>query len=162
MLFMGEEWGAAAPFLYFTDHEVPELGRAVSEGRKHEFEAFGWDPDAVPDPQEPSTYLRSKLDWSELDEQPHADLLEWHRRLIALRREWPELTDGRLDRVEVDHGGTWLTMTRGRVTVACNFGQTEEEVAFRGGRVLMTSGKEPRTTARTARLDPASVTIWST
>jgi maltooligosyltrehalose trehalohydrolase len=161
MLFMGEEWGATAPFLYFTAHEDPELGRAVSEGRKREFAAFGWDPDAIPDPQDPATFERSKLDWSELDEQPHADLLEWHRDLIALRREWPELADGRMDRVEVEHGDDWLTMTRGRITVACNFGEGEATVPARGGRVLMTSGKEPQTSAGAARLGPASVTIWA-
>ena len=161
MLFMGEEWGATAPFLYFTAHEDAELGSAVSEGRKREFAAFGWDPDAIPDPQDPATFERSKLDWSELDEQPHADLLEWHRRLVALRREWPELTDGRLDRVEVEHGEAWLTMTRGRITVACNFGDAEAHVPAQGGRVLMTSGKEPLTNGGTARLEPASVAIWA-
>ncbi|MDQ3914045.1 MAG: malto-oligosyltrehalose trehalohydrolase [Actinomycetota bacterium] len=160
MLFMGEEWGATAPFLYFTAHEDPELGRAVTEGRKREFAAFGWDPESIPDPQDRATFDRSKLAWSELDEQPHADLLEWHRRLIALRRERPELSDGRLDRVEVEHGSTWLTMTRGRITVACNFGATEVEVPGRGGRVLLSSGKEPPTAGGKARLEPASVTIW--
>ena len=160
MLFMGEEWGATAPFLYFTAHEDPDLGRAVSEGRKREFAAFGWDPESIPDPQERGTFERSKLDWSELDEQPHADLLEWHHRLIALRREWPELSDGRLDRVEVEHGERWLTMTRGRITVGCNFGDAEVEVPARGGRVLLASGKEPQAGGGMARLGPESVTIW--
>jgi maltooligosyltrehalose trehalohydrolase len=160
MLFMGEEWGATAPFLYFTAHEDAELASAVSEGRKREFAAFGWDPASIPDPQDPGTFERSKLDWSELGEQPHADLLEWHRRLIALRREWPELADGRLDRIEVEHGVDWLTMTRGRVTVACNFGDAEVEVPAPGGRVLMASGKEPQVAGGTARLGPAGVTIW--
>ncbi|MFN2587993.1 MAG: malto-oligosyltrehalose trehalohydrolase [Actinomycetota bacterium] len=161
MLFMGEEWGASTPFLYFTGHADRELGRAVGEGRKREFAAFGWDPDTIPDPQDPATFERSKLDWTELEEQPHADLLEWHRRLIGLRREWPELSDGRLDRVEIDHGATWLTMTRGRVTVACNFGGDAVDVPARGGRVALASGKEPQTRGGTARLDPAGVTIWT-
>jgi maltooligosyltrehalose trehalohydrolase len=166
MLFMGEEWGATSPFLYFTAHEDPELGRAVGEGRRHEFAAFGWDPASIPDPQDPETFERSKLDWSELDEQPHADLLEWHRSLIALRREWPELTDGRLDGVEVDYdeAGRWLVVRRGRVTVACNFGATEVDVPVapeRTGRVLLTSSKEPVTQKGKARLAPESVTIWS-
>ena len=51
MLFMGEEWAASTPFQYFTDHQDPALGQAVTEGRRHEFAAFGWDPDGVPDPQ---------------------------------------------------------------------------------------------------------------
>ncbi|HEX2295519.1 MAG TPA: malto-oligosyltrehalose trehalohydrolase [Actinomycetota bacterium] len=167
MLFMGEEWGATSPFLYFTAHEDPELGQAVSEGRKREFAAFGWDPGAIPDPQDPATFERSKLDWSELDEQPHADLLEWHRSLIALRREWPELTDGRLDRVEVayDEDARWLTTTRGRITVACNFGPGEVAVPVRDalrGRLLLTSGKEPSGAGpNEVRLPGESVTIWA-
>ena len=162
MLFMGEEWGTTAPFLYFTSHEDRELGAAVSEGRKHEFAAFGWDPDSIPDPQDPATFERSKLDWSELDEQPHADLLDWHRRLIVLRREWPELTDGRLDVVDVeyDEAARWLTMTRGRITVACNLGRSEAAVPIppgRLGRILLTSGKAP---AAPSTLPGESVTIW--
>ena len=163
MLFMGEEWGATSPFQYFTAHEDPKLGRAVSEGRKREFAAFGWDPDEIPDPQDPDTFTRSKLDWSELDEQPHADLLDWHRRLIALRRERPELSDGRLDRVEVDYdeGGRWLTMTRGRITVGCNFGPAEVAVPVpqeRRRRTLLTSDKDP---AGSSALPGESVTVWS-
>jgi maltooligosyltrehalose trehalohydrolase len=53
MLFQGEEWAASTPWLYFTDHQDPDLGRAVSEGRRREFAAFGWKPDDIPDPQDP-------------------------------------------------------------------------------------------------------------
>ncbi|GAC1459236.1 MAG: malto-oligosyltrehalose trehalohydrolase [Ktedonobacterales bacterium] len=122
MLFQGEEWGATAPFLYFADHQDPDLARAVTEGRRAEFAAFGWNPDAVPDPQAPTTFARSKLDWSELGREPHAALYEWHRRLLRLRRALPALADGRLDRVRVrcDEVARWLTMERGPVVVACN------------------------------------------
>jgi maltooligosyltrehalose trehalohydrolase len=85
MLFQGEEFGASAPFLYFTDYDDPELGRAISEGRKKEFVAFGWSPDQIPDPQAEQTFTSSKLNWSELSEQPHASLLQWHKDLIRLR-----------------------------------------------------------------------------
>ena len=112
MLFQGAEWGATAPFLYFTNHEDPELGRRVTEGRRREFAAFGWDPANVPDPQARNTFQRSKLDWSELDEGPHSDLLEWHRWLIDFRRQVAALSDGRLEGVEVNfdelRSGVWL------------------------------------------------------
>ncbi|MQY07307.1 malto-oligosyltrehalose trehalohydrolase [Actinomadura macrotermitis] len=121
MLFMGEEWAAGTPWCYFTDHQDPDLARAVSEGRRREFARHGWKGD-VPDPQDPDTFRRSILDWGELDKAPHRDLLAWHRALIALRREWPELTDPRLDRTRVETGDRWLTMRRGRVTVAVNLG----------------------------------------
>jgi maltooligosyltrehalose trehalohydrolase len=85
LLFQGEEWGAKTPFLYFTDHQDPELGRRVAEGRSREFSAFRWQG-AVPNPQEADTFERSKLNWSELSAPRHADLLEWYRKLISIRR----------------------------------------------------------------------------
>ncbi|MDQ1490534.1 MAG: maltooligosyltrehalose trehalohydrolase, partial [Actinomycetota bacterium] len=115
MLFQGEEWGASTPFQYFTSHTDEALGRAVSEGRRKEFGAFGWSPDDVPDPQDPATFERSKLDWREVGEGIHAELLAWHRDLIALRRATPDLLDGRLDRVSatVDEDAQTIVVRRG-------------------------------------------------
>ena len=70
MLFQGEEWAASTPFQFFTSHPEPELGKATAEGRIAEFERMGWDPAVVPDPQDPATFERSKLDWSELAHRP--------------------------------------------------------------------------------------------
>ena len=42
MIFMGEEWAATTPFQFFTDFEEPELAKAVTEGRRREFESHGW------------------------------------------------------------------------------------------------------------------------
>jgi maltooligosyltrehalose trehalohydrolase len=86
LLFQGEEWGAETPFLYFTDHEDAELGRQVAEGRSREFSAFRWQG-AVPNPQEADTFERSKLNWSELSAPRHAELLEWYRKLMRIRRD---------------------------------------------------------------------------
>lgn len=115
MLFQGEEWAASTPFLYFTNHPDEELGRLVSEGRKREFAAFGWKPEEIPDPQEEKTFLRSKLKWSEVTETPHAEMLQWYKNLIALRRSRPELTDGAVDQVEIDfdEDERWMTIQRG-------------------------------------------------
>jgi maltooligosyltrehalose trehalohydrolase len=126
MLFMGEEWGASTPFQYFTDHPDAELGAAVSEGRRREFASFGWAPEDVPDPQAVETFERSRLDWSEPATGHHAELLAWHRGLIRFRRSHPELTDGRLDRVEVevDEAACRITIRRGRVTVAVDLGDS--------------------------------------
>jgi maltooligosyltrehalose trehalohydrolase len=124
LLFQGEEWGATAPFQYFTDHADPGLGRAVREGRQQEFAVFGWDPADIPDPQHRATFERSRLDWAEPAKDRHADLLAWHRRLIALRRQIPALTDPRLDRVQTqyDQQDGWLLVRRGPVMVAGNLG----------------------------------------
>jgi len=164
MLFQGEEWGASTPFLYFTDHEDPELGRAVTEGRRREFASFGWDPTDVPDPQDPETFRRSKLDWAEIDRPPHADVLDWHRRLIALRRSTPALTDGRFDDVEVafDKAGAWLAYSHGPVTVACNFGTEEATVPIRPGRAVLSSADGSSADGEEARLSPQSVIVLTT
>jgi maltooligosyltrehalose trehalohydrolase len=161
MLFQGEEWGASTPFLYFTDHDDPDLGRAVTEGRRREFAAFGWDPTDVPDPQDPETFRRSRLDWNEVRGPGHAGLLEWHRRLIALRRSTPALTDGRFDRVEVDYdeAGRWLVYAHGPLTVACNFGEAEATVPVRPGTVELTSSPESSVEGDRARLAPESVIV---
>jgi maltooligosyltrehalose trehalohydrolase len=144
MLFQGEEWGASSPFQYFTDLEDPELGRAVSEGRRHEFAAFGWAPEEVPDPQAFDTFRRSTLDWEERHREPHASLLDWHRRLIQLRRRVPALLDGRRDRLRVhcDEEARWLVVQRGAVTVGCNLGPRAQYVPVereQSGAVLLTS-----------------------
>ena len=93
MLFMGEEWGASTPWQFFTSHPEPDLGKATAEGRIGEFAEHGWDADVVPDPQDPETFTRSKLDWAELSQEPHERILAVHRALLALRRAHPDLLD---------------------------------------------------------------------
>jgi maltooligosyltrehalose trehalohydrolase len=95
LLFMGQEWAAGAPFLYFTDHSE-DLGVLVTEGRRREFRHFlaFVDPEArekIPDPQVASTFEASRLDWSERWREPHASTLRLHRELLRLRRAEPAL-----------------------------------------------------------------------
>lgn len=163
MLFQGEEWGASTPFQYFTDHQDPELGRLVSEGRRREFASFGWQPEDVPDPQSPDTFERSRLQWSELDAEPHASFLAWHRSLIALRKSVPALTDGRLDSVVVacDEAAGRLIVTRGPVTVACNLAAVEAAVAATGSLALA-SDAGVRLEDGTLRLPADSVAVLVT
>ncbi|HET6965515.1 MAG TPA: malto-oligosyltrehalose trehalohydrolase [Acidimicrobiales bacterium] len=144
MLFQGEEWGASTPWQYFTDFADEALGRAVTEGRRSEFSYFGWAPEDVPDPQDPATFERSKLDWSERDKGFHADLLEWHRRLLALRRELPDLTDGDLQRVSVSVDSTvqGVAMVRGSVIVAALLGPDHARLDVGEGRILAASSGE--------------------
>ncbi|MCC6364068.1 MAG: malto-oligosyltrehalose trehalohydrolase [Bryobacterales bacterium] len=90
LLFMGQEWAATAPFLYFTDHHE-ELGRQVTEGRRREFRRFAAfaDPETrerIPDPQSEGTFLRSRLDWEESRREPHAAVWRLYQRLLRLRR----------------------------------------------------------------------------
>ena len=129
MVFMGEEWGATTPFQYFTSHHDHDLARAVSDGRRREFADFGFDASDVPDPQDPATFDRSKLDWSELEKPIHAELLEWYRSLIALRHATPELLDGRLDHVQATVEGGVLRVRRGPIQIVADFRTLEVSVS---------------------------------
>jgi maltooligosyltrehalose trehalohydrolase len=163
MLFQGEEWGATTPFLYFTDHENAELGRLVAQGRSREFDGFRWQG-AVPNPQEPATFEHSKLKWSELKQPAHAELYEWHRRLIQLRGERTERLSragrgksavadrgkgGAADRgkaqVSFDAGAQFLSFAYGAVLCAFNFsGMPQRMRPLRGAwnLVLRSDGLE--------------------
>ena len=98
MLFMGQEWAAGSPFFYFTDH-VEELGRAVRQGRSHEFRRYAdfTDPArlaTIPDPQAESSFQLSKLDRAERFWEPHASTLRLYRELLRLRRDEPAFHSG--------------------------------------------------------------------
>jgi maltooligosyltrehalose trehalohydrolase len=139
MLFQGEEWAASSPFQYFAHHEDPEMARAVSQGRKHEFEAFGWSPDSIPDPEKRETFERSRLNWDESSAQPHAAMLDWHRSLIRLRRSMPCLNNGEPGNVSVryDEGEKWLRMDRGSITVLCNLGSSSRSFSLSDSSKLL-------------------------
>lgn len=164
MLFQGEEWGASTPFLYFTGHEDPDLAHAVSAGRKREFAAFGWDPERIPDPQEIETFERSKLNWEELSQEPHRDILDWHRELIRLRAQMPELRDGRLDLIDVafDENARWLRVTRDRVTIVCNISVAPQSITIASSashRLAMASDNRIALKGSRVELPPDSVAI---
>ena len=123
MLFMGEEWAASTPWQFFTSHPEPELGRATAEGRIAEFAAMGWDRSLVPDPQDPETFTRSKLDWHEHDTGVHARILALYRALIALRRDVPDLTDPAFGSLEAgaDESTRLFHLRRGGTLILVNF-----------------------------------------
>jgi maltooligosyltrehalose trehalohydrolase len=91
LLFMGEEYGEVAPFLYFVHHGDEALVEAVRKGRKAEFAAFGWE-DEIPDPQDEGTFLRSRPNPALRKSGNHALLLGLHRELIRIRKEDPVLS----------------------------------------------------------------------
>lgn len=130
MLFMGEEWGATTPWQFFTSHPEKELGEATARGRIAEFAKMGWDPDVVPDPQDPKTFEHSHLDWSEPERQEHARLLAFYRDLIALRRTVP--ADARATDIAAD--GDVFSFTRGGMRVLAN---------LRGDRLPESAGSTP-------------------
>jgi len=100
LLFMGEEYGEPAPFLYFVSHSDPDLIEAVRRGRVEEFTAFRWQGDPA-DPQAESTFLRSKLDLELRRNGKHRQLLEFYQELIRLRRTIPCLSTCARKEIEV-------------------------------------------------------------
>ncbi len=166
MLFMGEEWGATTPWQFFTSHPEPELGKATAEGRIGEFAEHGWDAEEVPDPQDPETFTRSKLDWSELDRDPHGELLRVHTALLALRRARPELADADLTRVAVDHdeADRWLVVHRGTLRVVVNLADEPRTVDLDADptEVLFATGELPTLDGDSVTLPAQSAAVLAT
>jgi maltooligosyltrehalose trehalohydrolase len=125
LLFMGEEWNAATPFQFFSEHHN-ELGRLVTEGRRREFAHFNWG-DEIPDPQSPETFRNSKLNWAELDEEAHREMLGWYCDLIALRKTIPRGTPAE---VAFDESARWLTLRRGTLLAVFNFAGTPQPISL--------------------------------
>jgi len=159
MLFMGEEWAASTPFQFFSSHPEPELARATAEGRSKEFADHGWDADEIPDPQDPRTFQRSKLDWNEADAGEHARLRRVYQDLIALRRSETDLADPWLDHLVInyDEEQRWIVMHRGGLAVACNLGAAATDVPFTGEVVLCSAS--PGVGATVTELQPYSFAI---
>lgn len=162
LIFEGEEWAATSPFQYFANHQEPELARQVSQGRKRDFAAFGWDPAIIPDPETPDTFLRSKLRWDELAEPVHAEMLGFYRRLIELRRSTPDLNEGQPGNATVSfsEGEGWLRMKRGAIEVALNISPSERTLKISTGcELILASKPEVRTGSESISLPPDSVAV---
>lgn len=162
MLFQGEEYSASTPFQYFTDHHDAELGKAVSEGRRTEFESFGWSPSEIPDPQAEETFKRSKLNWDEISEKGHAEILNWYKKLIALRRSNRAFLDGDLRGMQVhyDEEAKWMVFERGRFQVACNFSDKSAKVKLsKLGNILLASDANSKMEGQEVNLGAESVVV---
>jgi maltooligosyltrehalose trehalohydrolase len=150
LLFMGEEYGEAAPFLFFTSFEDTDLAKAVTEGRKREMGAYHCARDFA-DPQASGTFERSKLDWSRPAISPHAEILRLYRDLIALRKQHPSLGNCRKDLSEVqfDERAGWFVLQRadpsaGRALLVCNLSADAQSIpvpsAAQGWRLVLWTG----------------------
>jgi maltooligosyltrehalose trehalohydrolase len=160
LLFQGQEWGESRPFLYFTDHE-PGLAAAVRQGRRQEFAAFGWDK--VPDPNDPATFERSKLDWS----RAGGETLELWRTLLRLRRQVPALGNCRRDlaRARAAPERRLVVLERGdpsgsRAVVAANLGEGSQHIPVDTGKLRLRVATRP--CLPSGDLSGASAAVWTT
>ena len=142
LLFMGEEWGAETPFLFFTDHHG-ELAELVRQGRRREFAKFAAfaDPqrrESIPDPNAAATFEASRADLKDAEQQKHAAWLALYRALLAIRARdiTPHMKSARsigaeaLDQVGVR--ASWRLDNGAVLTIAANFGATALSMRYAG------------------------------
>lgn len=119
LLFMGEEYGETAPFLYFTSHTDPVLAQSVREGRRREFTQFVGEEE-IPDPQDPRTFVRSRLNHALRGEAPCGALLRFYHDLIAVRKYSLALGNGNKEYLEA------ITIPERRVLLMLRWQPQEE------------------------------------
>jgi maltooligosyltrehalose trehalohydrolase len=133
MLFMGEEYGEAAPFLYFVSHSDPNLIEAVRKGRREEFKSFDWIGEP-PDPQSVDTFLKSKLGWEKRAQNERRVLLDFYKNLIKLRNEIPALANLDKDALEAvgfeENKIVLVRRWKGQSQVLLIFNFNDAEVTF--------------------------------
>ena len=169
MLFMGEEWAAPEPFIYFCDFE-PELAQKVREGRKREFAKFtrfgGEGTESPPDPTDPATFEKVKLNWSTLHQPSHTGWHEHYRRLLAVRQRdivplIPEISGGRCVRQQQvgSFAVDWTTNSGGVLHLIANLSdKTVPLVGKPAGRVVFATHPNIRGAVKRNMLEPWSVT----
>jgi malto-oligosyltrehalose trehalohydrolase len=131
MIFMGEEWASSRPFQFFCDFNG-DLAQAVRDGRRREFVKFPAFADPVvrariPDPNDPATFERSKLDWSEPEQKMHYEHLQFCRVLLAVRHAaivprlaQAEVRNARYDTTERLLRVSWAFAGNARLTLIAN------------------------------------------
>ena len=122
---------------------------------------MGWDPATVPDPQDPQTFERSKLDWSTAESGDHARLLDLYRELIALRRALPALSDPDFARLRAsfDDDLRWFRLERDDLSIAVNFGTEALTLPVIEATVLLSTDAAASVTGTELALPPHSAVI---
>ncbi|UTI62977.1 malto-oligosyltrehalose trehalohydrolase [Paraconexibacter antarcticus] len=151
MLFMGEEYGEAAPFQFFSDHIDKRIAKATRDGRRREFAAFAaFSGQEVPDPQDRATFLASKLVRTE-----DAALAALHADLLALRAELTLAAPGHAEVTGYDEAARWLRVRRGTHTLIMSFSDTPQTVPAPAGEIVLATAPARRAAAG-LRLAPMS------
>lgn len=135
LIWMGQEYGERAPFQYFIDHGDAHLIQAVRQGRKREFEAFGWEN--IPDPADAETFRNSKLNWTLVEEGRHAWLLKLYQQLLKMRKKNKILThlDKRHLKVQYNEKDMWLAFEynaerQNKLCALISFSEEERVIKF--------------------------------
>lgn len=177
MLFMGEEYAETNPFQFFISHTDEELAALVNKGRREEFSSFNWQGEP-PDPRKEDTFNNSSLQWQLLDQQPHAAMLRYYKKLIELRKTEPAIrsTDRSRTIATADETSRTIVLEKraGNQTMIClmNFSDSPKnlEVNLDSYHLLLDSsspefgGKshEDRSDLHKSTVSPESIKIYAT
>ncbi len=145
LLFMGEEYGEHAPFLFFSDHIDKEIADATRDGRRQEFASFASFTEDIPDPQDPATFSRSKL-----TRQVDPSIARLYADLLRMRGELP---GGDTDAIDYDEAERWLRVRRGAFEMICNFASERRRVPCQGTSVVLCTHDSPDLTGSEIELD---------
>jgi maltooligosyltrehalose trehalohydrolase len=146
MLFQGEEYGERSPFQFFSDHIDEEIAIATRDGRLREFAAFESFAGQVPDPQDPATFVRSKLSREGLP-----GVRELYRGLLQARRA---LGGAETEAADFDEAARWLRVRRGGHELAMNFDASSERRVPVGGTEVVVATHDVRVEDGHAVLPP--------
>jgi maltooligosyltrehalose trehalohydrolase len=136
LLFMGEEYGEDAPFQFFSDHIDEKIATATRDGRRQEFAAFaGFSGEEIPDPQDPDTFVRSKL-----TRRTDPKIAALYEQLLQARREL--LAPGEADEISFDEDARWLRARRGSLELVCNFASTRTAVPCDGQTLVLATDSD--------------------
>jgi maltooligosyltrehalose trehalohydrolase len=172
LLFMGEEFGASTPFLFFCDFE-PELAGKAREGRRAEFSRFAQFRSeeaqaTIPDPNSNETFSKSKLDWTSVKEAGHAEWLDFYRDLLECRRTnvAPKLKEIQVGKASYRKLGTsaisvvWPFKDGGKLALLANFGDQRLPVArFPAGSLIYSTAGDRAALRENKSMPPLSV-VW--
>ncbi len=169
LIFMGEEFGARTPFLFFCDFQG-ELARSVTEGRRGEFQRFAKfsDPEVrakIPDPNAESTFTQSKLNWTALEQPEHESWLHFYREMLALRQSaigplLRELIPGTGNFHPLEPSGLavkWRLNNGGTLNLVANLGDSKVSVELSSASQIIHSSSTVPSTADRLILEPWSV-----
>jgi maltooligosyltrehalose trehalohydrolase len=172
MLFMGEEFCAGSPFLYFCDFSG-ELASAVTDGRRNEFSKFAKFNSSsalelIPDPNAKDTFLQSKLDWQSLQEEGHAEWLDLYRTLLSIRRREiiprvSALAVGRCESCGSQSGSLsidWTHPDGSRIELRANVSGESRTIVGPFGKIFYSSSPQCSELLSAGCLPPWSV-VWS-
>jgi maltooligosyltrehalose trehalohydrolase len=131
----------------------------VTEGRAREFASFAWAGE-VPDPQAVATFERSKLDWSEVVRPPHAGLLDWYRRLIAIRGERSGRNIRAKPKVKFDARAEWLRFEHARVLAVFNLAAAAQRVPLPAGSWDLALASDPQSATASSDMPARATRVY--